>query len=238
MNVDITSIIEEYGILGILFIVLLITLVSLIEKKWINDIISSISENFVIFFMKFQTSNINKERKNITDSDVLNHDIFGYIDYWMFSRIPILKFKTEYRTAILRKYLTIYLHSYKEKIYEFISDGKYKDMKQACLKKSLLTLINDIIFDYENEAMKSGLPMILINKMKTKNQEKISLTIDLIEGICDSRFYSSPNNLLKIYSVLNIILSILEHIISNAEMVCNSINGDLKGLTYNGKTEP
>jgi len=44
--------------------------------------------------------------------------------------------------------------------------------------------------------------------------------------------------LLKVYSILNILLTILENTINSSEGVCNSINGALKGLTFEGKTEP
>jgi hypothetical protein len=33
-------------------------------------------------------------------------------------------------------------------------------------------------------------------------------------------------------------LSVLESTISNSENVCNAINGQLRGLNYNGFTEP
>ena len=69
--------------------------------------------------------------------------------------------------------------------------------------------------------------------MKSKNNDTISLTIDLIEGVCSSHFYTSEKNRLKIYSILNIMLSILENIISNSDHICNSINGSLKGMKFN-----
>ena len=74
--------------------------------------------------------------------------------------------------------------------------------------------------------------------MKLRNNDTITLTFDLIEGICGSQFYQSEKNFLKVYSILNILLSVLENTISNADSVCNSINGQLKGLTFEGKTEP
>jgi hypothetical protein len=60
----------------------------------------------------------------------------------------------------------------------------------------------------------------------------------LIEGICNSQFYESEKNYLKVYSILNIILSILENTISNSEQTCNGINGQLKGQKFSesGKT--
>ena len=63
------------------------------------------------------------------------------------------------------------------------------------------------------------------------------MIIDLVEGVCSSHFYDSENNRLKIYSMLNILLTILESTVNSAENVCNSINGQLKGLEFEGKTE-
>ena len=104
--------------------------------------------------------------------------------------------------------------------------------------KSILDLINRIIYDYEKEMMEVGIPDIVIQKMKVKNNDTVTLTIDLIEGICTSNFYNSDKNLLKVYSILNILLSILQNTIFSSESTCNSINGALQGLTFNGKTEP
>ena len=99
-------------------------------------------------------------------------------------------------------------------------------------------LINQTVYDYEREMLEVGLPKIVVDKMKLKNNDTITLTIDLIEGICNSQFYTSDKNLLKVYSILNILLSVLENTISHSEGVCDSINGQLKGLTFEGKKEP
>jgi hypothetical protein len=74
--------------------------------------------------------------------------------------------------------------------------------------------------------------------MKSKNNERISLTIDLIEGICNSSFYHSDKNYLKVYSILNIYLAVLENTITGSIKICDSINGQLKGMSMDGKTEP
>jgi len=94
------------------------------------------------------------------------------------------------------------------------------------------------VYDYEKECDDVGIPKIIVEKMKVKNNDTIALTLDLIEGVCSSQFYKSEKNLLKVYSILNILLSVLENTISNSENVCNSINGQLKGLTFDGKKEP
>lgn len=235
---DISTIIDKYGIKGAFFIVIIFLLISTIKSKWITDLFSKISDKFVERFMKNKTKDISSHVKMITDSDITNHDIFNYIDFWTYSKVPTFQFSTEYRTAVFRKYLTIYLKNYKRKISEFVNEKEYQKMDDAKVWKALLDLLNRIVFEYEKEMEEAGIPKIVIEKMKAKNNDTITLTIDLVEGICNSQFYESEDNLLKVYSILNILLSVLENTISHSEGVCNSINGALRGMKYidSGKT--
>jgi hypothetical protein len=237
---DIMELLKNYG-LGTTIVVVFICLIFIsIKSKWFGDFFSKISDRFVEHVMKSKTKEppTVSPAKSITESDIINHDIFNYIDFWIYSKIPTFNFSTEYRTVVFRKYLTIYLKGYKDNLAEYINNKQYQTMDESQIWKSMLALINDIIFDYEKEMNNSNLPKVVIEKMKSKNNDTITLTIDLVEGICNSRFYASDKNLLKIYSILNIVLSILENTISNSEHVCNSINGQLKGLTFEGKIEP
>ena len=119
-----------------------------------------------------------------------------------------------------------------------MNSKEYQQMDNPKLWKASLDLLNRIVYEYEKEMIDTGIPKIVVDKMKSKNNDTITLTIDLIEGICNSQFYESENNFLKVYSILNILLSVLENTISNSESICNSINGQLKGLSFDGKTEP
>jgi hypothetical protein len=105
-------------------------------------------------------------------------------------------------------------------------------MGSSVIKGAFLDLLNKIIYDYERQMFDAGIPNIVIEKMKVRNNDTINLTIDLIEGICGSNFYDSDNNYLKVYSILNIILSVLDNTISNSESTCDSINGQLAGMTF------
>jgi hypothetical protein len=223
---------EKYGFKGVLGLIAIYFLYSIIKLSWFDTFIKEIIEKF-------------KNRKNnsvvnndITESDILNHDIFNYIDFWLYSKIPTIQFSTEYRTEIFRKYLTIYLKKHKENIHKYITSKNFQDMDDNEIWKSILDLINRIIYDYEKEMVEIGIPEIVIQKMKVKNNDTVTLTIDLIEGICTSNFYKSNKNLLKVYSILNILLSILQNTIFSSESTCNSINGALQGLSFNGKVEP
>lgn len=238
MDVDtISKIFKEYGVTGSFMFVIILFFSFAIKNQWFSDLFSKISEKIVEKFMKNKTRDISNLKK-ITESDIKNHDIFNYIDFWTYSKVPTFQFSTEYRTVVFRKYLTIYLKNYKRNIEKFVQSSDYQNMDEATLHKNMLNLINLIIYDYEKEATEIGIPKIVIEKMKIKNNDTLTLTLDLIEGVCDSQFYNSEKNFIKVYSIMNILLSILENTISNSESVCNSINGQLKGLTFDGKTEP
>lgn len=231
---SLSLILEKYGLKGLFSLSLIFIIYSVTKSDWFGNIFGKLINRLLDVFK----INKKKEQIEITESNIINHDIFNYIDFWMCSKVPTINFATEYKTQVFRKYLLIYLGSYKKKISEFVNSKDYQKMDEAKMLKALLDLINVIISDYENEMSNFGIPKLVIEKMKSKNNPTIVLTIDLIEGICNSRFYNSENNLLTIYSVLNILLSILENTISSSEVVCNAINGDLKGLqiTINGKT--
>jgi hypothetical protein len=235
---DIADLLNKYGFKGTLFAVVVFLIITMLKSNWFSTILSKLSDAFVEKFMRSKVKEVNSHVKAIADSDITNHDIFNYIDFWTYSKVPTIQFSTEYRTVVFRKYLTIYLKSYKKKIAEFVNSKEYQQMDDAKVWRALLDLINQIVYDYEREMIESGLPKIVVDKMKAKNNDTITLTIDLIEGICNSQFYDSEKNFLKVYSILNILLSVLENTISNSETVCNSINGQLKGLKFDGKIEP
>ena len=224
---------KEYGTTGAVLVGIGLLITGSIKLGWTKKLFSKIQEFFLYFFLKSKTKEITSNDISITDSDVSNHDIFNYIDLWSYSKVPTIQFSTEYRTVVFRKYLTIFLKSYKENTKKYISSGEFKKMDNAQLWQSLLKLITDIVYDYEREMEQYGIPKVVIDKMKVKNNDMINLIIDLIGGICNSTFYNSDNNLLKVYSILNIILSILENTISGSEATCNSINGQLAGLSFN-----
>lgn len=174
----------------------------------------------------------------VKETDIYNHDLFNYLDFWLYNQIPSVQLKTQYRTAIFRKYLHIYFKTYKDSILDFIREGEFKEMDGSKLRKQLLKLITDTTQKMEMEMRQINIPEVIIVKMKSVLNDRINLTMDLINSICDSSFYDSPDNLLKIYSFLNIIHSILDNTISNVEPVCNKLNGELSGLSIDGYIEP
>lgn len=226
---------RDYGLWGGGGIFLIYIFLKVIKTQWFKDFTSSLVGKVIQRYVKNKTSPISH---TLSESDITNHDIFNYIDFWSYSKIPTFTFSTEYRTVVFRKYLSVFLKSYKKNLYNFVIERGYKDMDDAELLKNLLNLINITIYDYERELLDDGVPKIIIEKMKAKNNDNLALILDLINSVCSSHFYDSDNNYLKVYSILNILLSVLESTINSSESICNSINGQLKGLIFDGKIEP
>lgn len=223
---DLLGILKDYKIESFWIFSLVVFVYFGIKNGVISKIFTFLIEKYIDYFIKKKNSTTIPE---VTMSEITNHDIFSYIDFWRYSKIPTLRFSSEYRNIVFRKYLSLYLKSHKDKIQSYINSKAFIAMTDAELWKSLLTLINDIVYSYESEMASAGIPKIVVEKMKTKNNDWINLTVGLIENISTSQFYKSENNYLKVYSVLNILLSILENTIHSSETVCNSINGELKG---------
>jgi len=233
---DLFDSIGNFGI-GSIVASVITFLIWIIDKTFgLPSIVTKIFYKILDSFLKDKIKNI-KDINTIKETDVINHDIFNYIDYWIYSKVPTIQYSTEYRTVVFRKYLKIFLQKHKSNLQNWIQDKSFEEMDASQLWTSLLSLINDIIHDYEVEMELTGIPKIIIEKMKVRNNETISLTIDLLEGVCNSQFYDSDKNLLKAYSILNILLSVLENTISSSANVCNLINGQLRGLSMDGKTE-
>ena len=231
------DLVAEHGVLTALIVVVIFVVVMLAKANLLGDIFKGIGKK-----IKNRKNKKNKENNNtqiqVKESDIINHEIFNLIDFWVYSKIPTIQLSTEFRTAVFQKYLHIYFKSYKDILHIHVNDGSYKEMDNPELRQFLLKIITDIVFDYETEMRKARIPEIVISRMKAKNNDTLNLTIDLINSICDSAFYNSEHNLLKVYSFLNIVLSILENTMSHCEEVSESINGELKGLRYDGFIEP
>ena len=90
-----------------------------------------------------------KEINIIKETDVINHDIFNYIDYWIYSKVPTLQFSTEYRTVVFRKYLKILLQKHKSNLQDWIQSKNFEEMDNSKLWTSVLSVMNNIIHDYE-----------------------------------------------------------------------------------------
>ena len=102
---DVISLFEKYGFASGVFTLFILLLIFAFKTTWVMTITSKISEKFVERFMKKKTKDISSTTnvKQITESDITNHDIFNYIDFWTYSKVPTFQFSTDYRTVTFKK---------------------------------------------------------------------------------------------------------------------------------------
>jgi hypothetical protein len=235
--VDITKALNtDFG--KILLAAVALIFYSLLKTDFVKKTTTKYLDIFLYKIKGGKRKTVSEQSMEVSENDILHHDIFNYMTVWIETNIPNMTFFTEFRTIAFRKYLIIFFETYQSKLLEFIKDPAYKKMSNPELKQTLIKLLTHIIQEYELEMKKQGLPDAIINKMRNKNNETLNLIMELINSICNSNFYNTEDNLLKIYSFLNILFAILENIVINADIVCNSINGELKGMIIDGVQEP
>lgn len=180
----------------------------------------------------------NKKGNKITESQIINHQVFNFINFWLHNKIPTLSFKTEYRNIVFKRYLTIFYDSHYKILKDYVKSRRYKGVDIPTIEKQMIKILTDITIDYEKNMINEGIPDVIVSKMKIILKRDLELLVNLIQKIIISPVYDGYDNLLKVYSFLNVINSVLESTIINIIEVCDSINGELAGLSMGGKTEP
>jgi len=214
-----------------------------VRSKFFSDLVKGIFDGIFIFREKRKNKKVDvveTNNRNITISiaDITNHEIFNYLEFWLYTRIPDITLITQYRTVVFRKYVFILFKEYKEVLTTLLMKQEFTHVEKSQLKSILYTTLINIHKSADAQMKISGIPDVIVAKMTLALKDRMHLALDLINSINESAFYDSDNNLLKVYSYLNIIHSILDNILSNIEPVCNSINGELSGLMMDGFIEP
>ena len=79
---DLYKMLEAYGIRGAIFGIIFFIIGTIIKSRWW----SKTTDKIIQFFMKKKVKEI--PHGEISESDIINHDIFNYIDFWTYSKIP------------------------------------------------------------------------------------------------------------------------------------------------------
>lgn len=180
----------------------------------------------------------NKKDNKIKESQIINHQVFNFINFWLHNKIPTLSFKTEYRNIVFKQYLTIFCESHYKILKNYAKYGSYRGVDISTLEKQMVRIITDITIDYEEKMISVGIPEVIVSKVRIILRRDLELLVNLIQKITISPVYDEDGNLLKVYSFLNVINTVLESTLINIIEVCDSINGELGGLYMDGKTEP
>ena len=92
--------------------------------------------------------------------------------------------------------------------------------------RELESLYLKTLDEVEEEAIKSGVPAIFIEKFKEWDAEHVSILLDGINRVANSSFYAT--NYLKMSTTLDQLTTLLIWQMLDIEKTINSLNGDLE----------
>ena len=162
----------------------------------------------------------------ITKKTIKNHSIFEMLNYWINVRIPKAKFgENKYHNNWAKILLKSKYNSALINIKKTINNRSIDTFNDDILWTHFLSMINDIIQEYEEESLKKGVPELFIDKFMIWHSKTRDIIIKNTELICKSKYYH--NNFEKIYAILNLLLTSYDVTLMDSEQTIAHLNGDL-----------
>ena len=162
----------------------------------------------------------------ITKKTIKNHSIFEMLNYWINIRIPKAKFgKNKYHNNWAKILLKSKYNSALINIKKTINHKNIDTLNDDILWTHFLSMINDIIQEYEEKSLKKGVPELFIEKFMIWHSKTREIIVKNTELICKSKYYH--NNFEKIYAILNLLLTSYDVTLMDSEQTIYHLNGEL-----------
>ncbi len=162
----------------------------------------------------------------ITKKTIKNHSIFEMLNYWINIRIPKAKFgKNKYHNNWAKILLKSKYNSALINIKKTINHKNIDTLNDDILWTHFLSMINDIIQEYEEKSLKKGVPELFIDKFMIWHSKTREIIVKNTELICKSKYYH--NNFEKIYAILNLLLTSYDVTLMDSEQTIYHLNGEL-----------
>ena len=148
------------------------------------------------------------------------------LNYWINVRIPKAKFgKNKYHNNWAKILLKSKYNAALINIKKTINHRNIDTLNDDILWTHFLSMINDIIQEYEEESLKKGVPELFIDKFMIWHSKTRDIIVKNTELICKSKYYH--NNFEKIYAILNLLLTGYDVTLMDSEQTISHLNGDL-----------
>jgi hypothetical protein len=188
------------------------------------------SSSIILFLLKYFLGERKEKKKN--KGSLQNHIVFDTIEDLISNDIKHLTFGSEGRTEAMRALLTIQLETYRRVLKEFIiNNPTFED--SADFRKKLRHCIFQMVDETENNWRERQIPHPLIVKYSALYIQRIEL---LLSDILTATVTSSIENNEALDVFLNDArIVFLTGLQEDVMMALRSLNGELTGLTFNGK---
>ena len=79
---DIIKYADGYGLGGVIILSIISMIIALSKLEWFAKLVTNlVSKNP-------KSKNVETSKKTIRETDIVNHDIIRFIDFWLYSKVP------------------------------------------------------------------------------------------------------------------------------------------------------
>ena len=187
--------------------------------------------SMTVFFLRYFLIERKKKRKP-KEIFLGDHILFETIEELINNEIPYMQLDTPGRTEVFKALLCEQLETFRDNLKAFIEENLEFESSVEYRKK-LKQAIYDIVEDCEHEWRARQIPQLVIDKYNHFFRDRINL---LLSDITTSslRYAGRPEKALEAF--LNEVRMIFKlHLQTDGLHALEGLNGELDGLTYNGK---
>ena len=197
---------------------------------WI-PLVPAMSSISVFLLRYFLLERKKKKKTQIKEVSLLDHMLFDTIEDLIANEIPHMDFCTSGRTEMFRALLCQQLETFRDQLKSFIHDNSSFE-SSADFRKKLRQRLYKIVEECEHEWASRQIPRAAIEKYNQFFKGRIELLSSditmssLVEGTPEEALESFLNEVRTVFKI---------HLQVDVMNALNSLNGELDGLTYNGK---
>jgi len=194
-----------------------------------NSLVPGIS-SVTVFFLRYFL--IERKKKKKSSTSLTDHLIFDTIEDMVENDVKHRNFGSEGRTEAMRIMITIQLDTYAATLRRFIEENpKFEDGTD--FRKKLRSCIFRMVEDTNKRWVERQLPQPLINKYSALYKHRIDL---LLSDVLSATLTMSVENNEALNTFLNDARIVFRSgLLEDVLLALRSMNGELSGLTFNGK---
>lgn len=186
--------------------------------------------SITIFFLRYFL--LERKKKKKYEIPLTDHLIFDTIEDMVENDVKHRNFGSEGRTEAMRVMITIQLDIYSSTLKKFIEDNpKFEDGSD--FRKKLRACIFKMVEDTNKQWHERQLPQPLIDKYGALYKHRIDL---LLSDVLSATLMISVENNAALNTFLNDARIVFRSgLLEDVILALRSMNGELNGLTFNGK---
>lgn len=172
------------------------------------------------------------KKKKVEEKSTPAHPIFLEIKE-LLREIAYQDFGNAGKNAIFKSMINTQYNMYISHIEQFLKNATFGspiDLRDRCRN-----LILTIVSDYEQKWVMDGIPLIVIQKFREINQTRLDLLLSDIDTIAFYRFNIEKDETI-FYIIISITFMLKFGLTTDSINVIKQLNGELKGITFNGQT--